>query len=222
MPTFTMELGEVLGITDNIGLDKYPIFDENYRKTLNSKIIDHYYNQEIGRETISMFRLSMSRRMNEIMPYYNQLYESEKLKINPLLTVDMESTGTNSSKQDAENTSTSSSDVVANSSSYNTEYPQTSILTGEEYASSGNRGESDTVSEAKGGEKSTATGSGENASRTKGIQGNQSAMLNAYRETFLNIDLQIIMELSDCFMGIWNNTDNYAGSPVFHQIERLF
>ena len=222
MPTFTMELGEVLGITDDIGLDKYPIFDEDYRKTLNAKIIDHYYNQEIGRETISMFRLSMRRRMNEIMPYYNQLYASERMKIEPLLTTRMDSKATSESTQDAENESKSTSDVLGNSQSYNTDYPQTSIMGGQEYATSGNRAESDTASESTGGEKSKASGKGENTSHTEGFTGNQSAMLNAYRETFLNIDLQIIMELSDCFMGIWNTTDDYQASPVFHQIERLF
>ena len=35
-------------------------------------------------------------------------------------------------------------------------------------------------------------------------------MLMAYRESFLNIDLAIINELTDLFMGIWNIAEDYA------------
>lgn len=64
----------------------YPIFDEAYRGVLEKKILRHYYTREIGQETFGLFQLFLSDKMNEIMPYYNQLYESELLKhqIEPL------------------------------------------------------------------------------------------------------------------------------------------
>ena len=64
----------------------YPIFDEAYRGILEKKIIRHYYTREIGAETFGLFQLYLSDKMNEIMPYYNQLYASELLSknINPL------------------------------------------------------------------------------------------------------------------------------------------
>lgn len=61
----------------------YPIFDVNYKATLETKIIKHYYFREIGAESYGQFKLWLDRRMNEIMPYYNQLYQSELLKFNP-------------------------------------------------------------------------------------------------------------------------------------------
>lgn len=65
---------------------EYPIFDEAYRGVLEKKILRHYYTREIGQETFGLFQLFLSDKMNEIMPYYNQLYESELLKhqIEPL------------------------------------------------------------------------------------------------------------------------------------------
>lgn len=36
--------------------------------------------------------------MNEIMPYYNQMYESSKLKIDPLSTIDLEEVFSRKSK----------------------------------------------------------------------------------------------------------------------------
>lgn len=64
----------------------YPIFDEAYRGILEKKILRHYYTREIGAETFGLFQLYLSDKMNEIMPYYNQLYASELLSnnINPL------------------------------------------------------------------------------------------------------------------------------------------
>ena len=58
----------------------YPIFDEAYKQTLETKILKHYYLREIGTETYGLWKLFLSNKMNEIMPYYNKLYETEKLK----------------------------------------------------------------------------------------------------------------------------------------------
>ena len=67
----------------------FPIFDENYRKALCIKILRHYYTREIGEETYGLWKLRLEARMNEIMPYYNQLYDSELLKFNPLHDIDI-------------------------------------------------------------------------------------------------------------------------------------
>lgn len=72
----------------------YPIFDEEYRSVLNTKILTHYYMREIGMETVGLWKHYLNMRMNEIMPYYNKLYESELLEFNPLYDVDYKKTGT--------------------------------------------------------------------------------------------------------------------------------
>lgn len=67
----------------------YPIFDANYKSVLETKILKHYYGREIGAETFGRWQLWLDARMNEIMPYYNKLYESELLEFNPLHDVDL-------------------------------------------------------------------------------------------------------------------------------------
>ena len=67
----------------------YPIFDNAYKSVLETKIIKHFYTQEIGFETVGLFKLKLDTKMNEIMPYYNQLYKSELLKFNPLYDTDI-------------------------------------------------------------------------------------------------------------------------------------
>lgn len=66
----------------------FPIFDESYRNVLCGKILKHYYTREICEETVGVWKLRLSTRLNEIMPYYNQLYKSEALEFNPLFDVD--------------------------------------------------------------------------------------------------------------------------------------
>lgn len=67
----------------------YPIFDESYRSVLETKIIRHFYTREIAAETVGLWKLWLEARMNEIMPYYNQLYKSELLEFNPFYDVDL-------------------------------------------------------------------------------------------------------------------------------------
>lgn len=70
----------------------YPIFDEAYRATLEKKILKHYYTREICCETVGLWKLFLNRKMNEIMPYYNQLYKSALIEFNPLYDVDLTTT----------------------------------------------------------------------------------------------------------------------------------
>lgn len=69
--------------------EQYPIFDESYRSVLNTKILRHYYTREIGAETVGLWKLWLNNTMNEIMPYYNQLYNSALMKFNPFYDVDV-------------------------------------------------------------------------------------------------------------------------------------
>lgn len=71
---------------------EYPIFDEEYRNVLNTHILKHYYTREICAETVGLWKLWLNNRMNEIMPRYNKLYETELLEFNPLYTVDLSTT----------------------------------------------------------------------------------------------------------------------------------
>lgn len=67
----------------------FPIYDESYRTVLEKKIVRHYYTREIGMETVGLWKHYLSMKLNEIMPYYNQLYKSTLLEFNPLYDVDI-------------------------------------------------------------------------------------------------------------------------------------
>ena len=84
----------------------YPIFDENYRSVLETKIIKYYYTREIGAETVGLWKFWLDERMNRIMPYYNQFYKSELLEFNPLYDTDI-TTDSNRKEKHEENTTDS-------------------------------------------------------------------------------------------------------------------
>ena len=82
----------------------FPIFDEDYRGVLETKILKHYYLREIGMETVGVWKHFLDMKMNEIMPYYNKLYLSALLEFNPFYDVDITrdhiGTGSGTTKND--------------------------------------------------------------------------------------------------------------------------
>lgn len=225
MATYTMTLREILDQdpTFDFGLTNYPIFDEKYRPALNQKIMDEYMNREIGAETPSEFRLWVRRRMNKIMPYYNQMYLSEKLKIDPLNTVSMstivDSTGdsTANGEMSGSSSSTGKSDQTTGADSKSRAVdmvtPQNELAGNGDYAT----GAQDSISETTGtsnaensetSDSSTTSDTKANTSshmenKVNGYTGSQAQLLNEYRKTFLNIDAEIVDDLSDLFMQVW-------------------
>lgn len=174
---------------------EYPIFDEEYRGVLQKKILKHYYTREIGAETVGLWKLWLNTKLNEIMPYYNQLYLSAKMEFNPLHDTDI--TRTHVGK--GSNTGV----VDGNSESWEkfSETPQGSIanLEKDEYLTNAtkttNNGRSNTSSNS----------TDEYIEKVTGKVGTAtySSLIKEYRNILINIDVKIIDELKDLFMNIW-------------------
>lgn len=110
-----------LGVNDviNTALPKvfnfdFPIFDEAYRPILEKKILKHYYTREIGLETVGLWKLFLDTKLNEIMPYYNQLYKSELISFNPMYDVDLTRDHQLKRLEDIKETGTQESDTNRN------------------------------------------------------------------------------------------------------------
>lgn len=87
---------------------KCTFFDESYRQILCSKILKHYYLREIGAETEGIWQLWVNTKLEEIMPYYNKLYESALLELDPFKDVDYKKTheGENAGTKESNGTTT--------------------------------------------------------------------------------------------------------------------
>lgn len=207
-----MNVDQVLETSWNRIFDSsWSIFDEKYRKVLCKKILKHYYTREIGAEVVGLWVMWLNRRMSEIMPYYNQLYESEKLKFDPMTDTDV--TTTSNRKIDTENNENSNinSSTTSDSVSRNlyADTPQGALqgVESETYLTnarkiSDNSNVNDTSSFNSSGNGNSNDDYFENVKGKRGGE-NYSDMLRKYRETFLNIDMMIIEELDDLFLNLW-------------------
>ena len=283
------------GLTDSVGYSKvneiiqgaipkifdfdFPIYDESYRNVLCGKILKHYYTREIGLETVGLWKLHLDMRLNEIMPYYNELYKSAMIEFNPMYDIDLTTTmdrdtgGTTETNnedktvnnftdtKDAQYSSTTNygKTVIVNNSGNNTDEtnndgsstqrdlfsdtPQGSLdnVENETYLTNARKNTnevdghstttinfSNTGSTTDGGSDNSNNTGAETFKRTgdgtvtktgntkltstedyvlkvsgKSSGASYSKMLKDFRETFINIDMLIIRDLSDLFMNLW-------------------
>ena len=203
MAQYTTELGSIVKAGYDLGLKDYPIFSEEYRDMLNAKIIEHYYFREIGLETAGLFKRFLNRKMNEIMPYYNQMYLSTLIEFDPLATKNL--TETLNRLQNATATTDTTSTGQNNARKVYSETPQGLLdladIENQLYATTVDLDKSDGTASSNASSDNTAN---EDLTRSiKGFEGSASEQLMKYRQTFLNIDMQVIEDLSDLFMNLW-------------------
>lgn len=84
MARYTMELRTLVEAGFNCFDESWETFDEDHKPELCSKILRHYWFYEIGSSTPDKFKFYLNEQLALIMPYYNKLYESELLKLQPL------------------------------------------------------------------------------------------------------------------------------------------
>lgn len=227
---FTIELGCLLESGFELDMKNYPIFDESYREALNGKILRHYRFREIGFETPALFREFLARRMNEIMPYYNQLYESALRDFDPFGNYEMTTEG--NAKRSTDSTRDYTSDDYAQTSvdassqtgskgrTLVSVTPQMQLAGNEDYAtnitdsvsSGGSTSASLTDNIASKTDKTTDSVNDVNDYVTKvsGLVGmTKSSAILEFRSTLLNVDMLVIDELADLFMGVYSDYANY-------------
>ena len=212
MAKYTITIKTLIDNNFDFKMTQYPIFDENYRETLNNNILYHYYENEIGFETAPLFRFYLNQRLNEIMPKYNELYKAQKNLIdNNLLLNNVNLTETLSGQNATTTSSTSKSTNNGTSNNKNLfqDTPQGQIssteIDNQTWATNltlDSNTSNNTINDS-----SSATGSGTN-SYLKTIIGNNGGkfnidVLNDIKNNLMNIDLMIIDELYDLFMQIF-------------------
>ena len=213
MAHYTITIKALLDNHFDFGLQNYPIFDENYRNVLNQKILNHYYMNEIGFETAELFKFFLNNKLNEIMPYYNNLYNVQKTLIdNNLLLNDVNLTETLSGSNTTSTSSSSESnnESTSNNKSLYQDTPQGNIssqnIDSENvYATNITLNKSDNESTMT--DVSSSSGNGTN-NYIKTIIGNNGKnlnieILNKIQNNLMNIDMLIINNLEELFMQIF-------------------
>ena len=199
------------------------------REELNTKILNYYRFREIGQETVGRWLFELKTALEEIMPYYNQLYYSADQDFNPIYNVDYirdtqrhrSDTNIGSQSSSTSNSSTDTSSNTDYAKSVTSDTPQNQLaITGEQidslsYASSASWGKNTGSSTANSNGSSNTNASNSIIGNekegiietTKGNFGVVSAqdLIIKYRETLLNIEQLIINDkrIQELFMLIY-------------------
>ena len=169
----------------------------------------------------------MNERLETIMPYYNQLYESEMIKFEPLndvnltrkhdRTIDGTEVRNGETSNNADITITTNTNSDGTNRNLYSDTPQGTItnLENEKYLTDARKITDNITSNSSETTNNTQNGTNKinGTSNTTedyletliGKQGSASysKMLMEFRDTFLNIDMLVIDEFKDLFFGLW-------------------
>ena len=207
MSKYTLEL-RYLYEDENFKLFDFPynLYNNDLKPWFEEKFYQHFMFYEIGFDTIGMFKQRLMSKLNDIYPYYRDLYETEirSKNIDFMLNKDLkesyvrELTSNSNSNQE--------SNVTSNSLSTAGQLTPSLIANSQKIDKF-----MDTAQKDSGASNSTSTGESNGNSReeyTLTSQGNigitsSAELLTKWRETILNIDLMIFEECNDLFMQIF-------------------
>lgn len=214
MAEYTMEL-RAMAHNNNVFTFDYDFYDEDLKPKFEQTFIEHYFFEEIGFETIDKFKYRLRARLNEIMPYYKQLYATElaSKEVNFLLNKDLKETFI----REIDNLNTTTSNVDSNSNSIlnstgtgiNSDTPEGSINDIEKYMSNASKSDNTDTSEMNGTSKADSTSEGKGKEKTELLsQGNigitsSGSLLEDWRKVLININQLIINECQDLFMLVY-------------------
>ena len=210
MSSYTLELRHIHQTFKVFNFD-YDFYTDSdiIKSKFEEKFIDEYYFHEIGQETVARFQHRLRTRLNKIMPYYKQLYETELAAkdINFLLNKDLTETfervvtGESSSINDL----TVSDQGETNNKESNIENGNASLelengsLTNVSKTSLNNNTNSNNTSRDN---------TNQNEITTLKSQGNigitsSAELLEKWRSVIINIDQMIIDACDDLFMQVY-------------------
>ena len=188
-------------LTDYLTSEQIQTITENglwSKDKLAKKIVDHFLTEQIGFETMGLFRQKVKITMEEIMESKLPLIYSRAIEYDPLVNVDFTETLERSVTNEGESSSNSSG-LAVNSDTPQGQISKANILAGN-YASSTSASEGE------------ATGSSTNEmgeEYTKRVKGNSGVSATAqkiveqFRDNIRAIDYEIIKELEPLFMIIY-------------------
>nr|DAR17510.1 MAG TPA: Lower collar protein [Caudoviricetes sp.] len=208
MSKYTIEINQLVNDLDFILFDfEYNLYDNELKSAFEKKFIDHFYFYEIGLTPIARFKKALQIKLNDIYPYFKQLYQTE-LRCNDIdfmLNKDLkeqytrELTGNSSVNQSS---TSSSNDTSLN---INNDTPQNKIDDLDQFMTSASKNTDNSTMNSSG------TNSAENNStETYSLvsQGNigvtsSAELLEKWRNVLINIDQMIFEECNDLFMLIY-------------------
>lgn len=212
MANYTLELRQIAESKNVKVFDfEYPFYSEEHRTEFENKFINYYFFNEIGVETIGRFKHNLKTKLQEIMPYYTQLYKTElKAKdINFLLNKDLKETFI----RELDNTNNMTGDSLNKvNGSDNTDYKESNVANGNASLSTNSltsiNQNNNNFNNTNSSNSNVVNKGNEREETTLLSQGNigitsSAELLQKWRDVIINIDQMILKECRDLFMTIY-------------------
>ena len=183
--------------------------DETIKYNFEDKFINEYYFNEIGFETVGRFKQRLRAKLNKIMPYYTQLYQTElrSKDIDFMLNKDLEEVyervleGSNTSMNDVTVDNSSTSNVLESNidnGNASLELEKGSLTNVGKSTLNDNTKSTNSVNDTTNQTERTKLSSKGNIGITSSAE-----LLEKWRKVIINIDDLIINECSDLFMQVY-------------------
>ena len=183
--------------------------DETIKYNFEDKFINEYYFNEIGYETVGRFKQRLRTKLNKIMPYYSQLYQTElrAKDIDFMLNKDLEEVyervleGSNTSMNDVTVDNSSTSNVLESNidnGNASLELDKGSLTNVGKSTLNDSTTSSNSVNDTTNQTERTKLSSKGNIGVTSSAE-----LLEKWRKVIINIDDLIINECSDLFMQVY-------------------
>jgi hypothetical protein len=208
----TIELRDIVDNGDN----SVDIFDFEYdsfyegeaKKAFEQKVIDHYYDRQIGFETVGRFLHHFRTRVRELAPYYKKLYELEAQLDkagDPFQSYDLTETYKQTSKGSESGQSSGSSTNTDDHLRKLSNTPQGSVDNLDDYMTEAEKNTANDTSTSTASSSGSSSGEVEHTLTRKGNIGVQplGTEFTANWQAYINIDLMFIEALNDLFLGVY-------------------
>lgn len=204
----TIEINQLVNDLDfNLFDFEYNLYDNELKSVFEKKFIDHFYFYEIGLTPIARFKKALQIKLNDIYPYFKQLYQTE-LRCNDIdfmLNKDLKEQYTRELTGNSSVNQSSTSTTNDTSLNINNDTPQNKIDDLDQFMTSASKNTDNSTMNSSG------TNSAENNStETYSLvsQGNigvtsSAELLEKWRNVLINIDQLIFNECNDLFMLIY-------------------
>ena len=210
MSKYTLELRKIheTYCVFNFDYDFY-IDNDIIQANFEDKFINEYYFNEIGFETVGRFQHRLKTKLNKIMPYYRQLYQTEmrSLDIDFMLNKDLVEeydrvlVGENNSTSDltvSDKTQNDNQESNIENGNASLELEKGSLTNVSKSNLVNNTSSNNTLTDSTNQNEKTKLTSKGNIGITSSAE-----LLEKWRRVLINIDELIIEECRDLFMGVY-------------------
>lgn len=189
---------------------EYELFSEDYKETLETNFLNHFYTRQIGSETFNLFKQRFYTDFIIKIPTYNQLYKSvfDNKDINPLIVdeVNEKYSRTIDSNNESITKATGSNTASTEQESKYSDTPA-GLVSGKNYLTNMTVGNNANKVESE--NDGTSESVSKNVedyehSRSGRSSIDYATLIMNYRNSLINVDMILFEDLDDNFISLFN------------------